>query len=143
MDVLATNKKLYVFALAFSYLKLVQNDLKVIFYLFKNCFDIFQVRIPKNKLLKLITLPPDFAKTKFALSLESLIFNIRFLYSFCLIFMPFQLEPNLLEFFEKYFLPLCWGDDLVSRDQSYYKNATIILFYTYSLSNNSKLRIYL
>ena len=40
-DVLAKNKKLYVFALAVSYLKLVQNDLIVIFYLCKNCFYIF------------------------------------------------------------------------------------------------------
>ena len=40
-DVLAKNKKLYAFALAVSYLKLVQNDLKVILYLCKDCFDIF------------------------------------------------------------------------------------------------------
>ena len=39
-DVLAKNEKLYVFALAVSYLKLNQNDLKVIFYLCKNCFNI-------------------------------------------------------------------------------------------------------
>ena len=109
MDVLATNKKLYVFALAFSYLKLVQNDLKVIFYLCKNCFDIFQVWISKNKLLKLITLPPDFAKTKFTLSLESLIFNIRFLYiHFVLFSCPFNWNQIYWNFLKNIFYP-CVG----------------------------------
>ena len=56
--------------------------------------------------------------------------------------MPFQLVPNLLEFFEKIFLPMSWGDDVISGDQRCYKNVTIIFFYTFRLSNKSKLRMY-